>query len=217
MPKIDLHTHSIASPDGSITMNQYKTALDSKKLDVIAITDHNRIDFAVKTQQELGSDRIIVGQEITTKQGDIVGLFLTEAIPADLDVEVAVSLIKKQRGLVYIPHPFETIRSGITMENLEKIKVHVAIIEAPNGRSLQPHNATATNWAANNNVAVVGSSDAHRAGALGKTYTETLIVPTKENLVQALKNANIRFRKPSISDLLAPKFNRLSGRKGKMS
>ncbi len=81
MIKTDLHTHSAASPDGSITVNQYKETLAKQTLDCIAITDHNRIDFALSLQQVLGPEKIIVGEEISTKQGDIIGLFLTKLVP----------------------------------------------------------------------------------------------------------------------------------------
>ncbi|HLF66947.1 MAG TPA: PHP domain-containing protein, partial [Gammaproteobacteria bacterium] len=63
MYKIDLHTHSTASPDGGITADQYAHALSTNLLDVIAVTDHNHIDFALGLQKQLG-DRIIVGEEI---------------------------------------------------------------------------------------------------------------------------------------------------------
>ena len=61
MIKIDLHTHSTASKDGGITKEQYHEALKHKLLDVVAITDHGRIDFALELQQDLGN-KIIVGK-----------------------------------------------------------------------------------------------------------------------------------------------------------
>src|SRR5882757_5862760 len=99
MIKIDLHTHSVASPDGSLTAVHYQRALG--RLDVIAVTDHNRIDFAQKLQTELG-ERIIVGEEITTLEGEIVGLYLQTLIPAGLSVVETVRQIHAQGALVYI-------------------------------------------------------------------------------------------------------------------
>ena len=69
--RIDLHTHSIASPDGSITLVDYSEILKTKVLDFIAITDHDRVDFALYAQKQLG-DQIIVGEEITTSEDVIV-------------------------------------------------------------------------------------------------------------------------------------------------
>jgi Predicted metal-dependent phosphoesterases (PHP family) len=74
MYKVDLHTHSIASPDGSLNEDNYRKMLETGRLDCIAVTDHNTIAFAKELHANLG-DRIIVGEEITTLDGEIIGLF----------------------------------------------------------------------------------------------------------------------------------------------
>lgn len=185
-------------------MDAYKNST----LDCIAITDHNRIDFALQAQKKLGKEKIIVGEEITTAEGEIVGLYLKQVIPAGLTAKETATAVKNQGGLVYIPHPFETVRQGIKMEVLESIKASVDIIEAPNGRSLQSRDATALAWAEKNGVAVAGSSDAHRAKALGRTYTLLQEPIQKESLVTALLNGTTIYKKPRILDLTAPKYNR---------
>jgi len=210
MIKIDLHTHSIVSPDGGITAEQYRQALDIKKLDVIAITDHNRIDFALKMHTELGPEKIIVGEEINTNQGEIIGLFLNELVEPNQEINVTIEKIKSQGGLVYIPHPFETVRSGITRETLDQIKDDVDMIEGANGRAyFQNFGPDAHTWARLNNVASFASSDAHRAKALGKTYTELSELPTPSNLCELTKTARKFYNRPSLADILAPKLNRL--------
>jgi predicted metal-dependent phosphoesterase TrpH len=74
MYKIDLHTHSSASSDGGITADQYSKIISQNILDYVAITDHNKVSFAMKLSEELG-DKIIVGEEIMTSEGEIIGLF----------------------------------------------------------------------------------------------------------------------------------------------
>ena len=108
MFRIDLHTHSLGSPDGAITTNQYRKVLLSGRLDYIAITDHDDTNFAKSVKKALGaelSDRIIVGQEITTKAGELIGLFLTQTVPAGLTLRETAKAIHQQGGLVYVPHP----------------------------------------------------------------------------------------------------------------
>src|SRR5215467_13245977 len=100
---IDLHTHSIISQDGGITASQYEKVLQSGMLDCIAITDHNETSFARIMQKKLG-DRIIVGEEIETTEGEIIGLYLHETIPGGISVDEAIASIKHQGGLVYVPH-----------------------------------------------------------------------------------------------------------------
>jgi predicted metal-dependent phosphoesterase TrpH len=210
MIKVDLHTHSTASKDGGITPDQYRRALDSGLLDCIAITDHNLIEFAVKLQHELGEDKIIVGEEITTKQGDIIGLFLEESIQAGLDISEAIEQIKKQNGVVYLPHPFETVRSGVQEIDLSPVEKLIDIVESANGRAyLQNKGPQAHAWARIRSLATFASSDAHRAGGLGKTYTLLKEIPTRETIVELAHSGRKQYHRPSLADILAPKLNRL--------
>lgn len=212
MYKVDLHTHSSASPDGGITAEQYKKVLDGGILDAIAVTDHNTIAFAQQLHTELG-DRIIVGEEIMTTQGEIIGLFLTSLVPAGLNPLETVKHIKDQGGIVYIPHPFETIRKGMGAQSLESIADYVDIVEVCNGRAfLQNRSSTAVVWARLNNIDAAASSDAHGQKGLGKTYSDLPEMPTKETLLTVLDRAVLRTGHPSIPALLYPKYHRLRKR-----
>lgn len=210
MLKVDLHTHSEASPDGGITSEQYAEAVNNGTLDCIAITDHNRIDYAVKVQAKLGKDKIIIGEEISTKQGEIVGLFLSKNVTPGQDINQSIQDIKSQGGLVYIPHPFETVRSGITEQTLDRIRKDVDIIEVSNGRAIfQNYGPQAFVWAKKHQVSTAASSDAHRASALGKTYTQIIGAPSAKNLVKQLQTPRLKYAKPSLFDIIAPKLNRI--------
>jgi predicted metal-dependent phosphoesterase TrpH len=215
MIKVDLHTHSIASKDGRITELQYRQVLEKGLLDCIAITDHNRIDFAQKLQTELGAERIIVGEEITTKQGDVIGLFLTEEIPAGLELVAAVDAIQAQGGLVYVPHPFETVRSGLQATDLHTIEKSVSLVESANGRAyFQNRGPEAHAWARMRELATYASSDAHCAGGLGKTYTQLKERPTVDNLEELAHTGRKIYHRPNINDILAPKLNRIGKKIG---
>ncbi len=210
MIKIDLHNHSIKSPDSNITERQYKLALKNSILDCIAITDHNEIEFAQNMNKKLG-DSIIVGEEIATKQGEIIGLFLSKLIEPNLAIDTTIKKIKSQGGLVYVPHPFETVRSGISRETLYKIVEKVDIIESSNGRAVfQNYGAEAEVIAKNSNIPHAASSDAHRAGALGKTFTFIESTPkSPKELLLMLDEAKLVYKRPSLFDVIAPKSNRL--------
>lgn len=210
MVKVDFHTHSVLSPDGNISAEQYRQVLESGTLDCIAITDHDTIEFAVELQSELGKDRIIIGEEISTEQGDIIGLFLEKAIAPQPTVDAAVEAIKTQGGIVYIPHPFETIRSGVKEDDLKRIEKQVDIIESANGRAyFQNYGPQAHTWARMHNIPAFASSDAHRSGTLGKTYSSLQDTPTAENIRELVKTARKTYARPSLLDILAPKLNRL--------
>jgi len=207
MYKLDLHSHSIASPDGGITMDQYSHALSTNVLDVIAITDHNRIDFATLAQAQLG-DRIIVGEEIMTTSGEIIGLYLTEPIQQGHSPLETVKQIKDQGGLVYIPHPFESIRKGLHPGVLEELLDYIDIIEVCNGRAfLQNRSAQTVIWARLNHVISAASSDAHGIRGLGKTYTRIKQLPTRDDLVTILSHGTPVTDRPGIRSLLYPKYH----------
>lgn len=212
MYKIDLHTHSSASPDGGITAAQYQQALERGTIDVVAVTDHNSIALGQALQQQLG-DRIIVGEEIMTTHGEIIGLYLEQAIPGGLSPEETIRQIKDQQGLVYIPHPFETVRKGVSPQTLEAIADYVDIIEVCNGRAfLQNRSAQTVVWARLNSVPAAASSDAHGIKGLGRTYTDIEDMPTRETLAGLLDKGVLRTGQPSIQALLYPKYHRLRKR-----
>lgn len=212
MFKVDLHTHSSVSPDGGIRPEQYQHALSTGLLDSIAVTDHNRIDMAEALHKQLG-EQIIVGEEIMTTHGEIVGLFLDRLVPPGLSPEETVKQIKDQGGLVYIPHPFETVRKGLAPDILESIADFVDIIEVCNGRAfLQNRSAQAVVWAKLNSKDAAASSDAHGYKGLGRTFSDLPEMPNKDNLLELLDRAVLRTGHPSLQALLYPKYHRLRKR-----
>src|SRR6185437_1772474 len=176
--RIDLHTHSIISQDGGITAAQYEKILQSGELDCIAITDHNETSFARIMQKKLG-ERIIIGEEISTPEGEIIGLYLQETIPGDIDLDEAVASIKYQGGLVYIPHPFERIRKGLKSSSMERIKSDIDIVEVFNGRGrFRGKPKLAQKFAQEYHFPQAASSDAHGSKGLGFTSSNLTDFPT---------------------------------------
>ncbi len=214
MPKVDLHTHSVASTDGGLTAIQYQKVLDGGKLDAVAITDHNRIDFATFMHEQLG-DLIIIGEEIMTLQGEIVGLYLTKPIQPHLTAGQTMSQIKDQGGLVYIPHPFETVRKALDPASMEELQDQIDIIEVCNGRVFAQNRARrAIVWSKLNHVPGAASSDAHGWHGIGKTFTDIASLPTRENLVELLKSGVPVTDRPSLRALLYPNYHRFRRRLG---
>ena len=209
MFKVDLHTHSTASPDGGISTDQYQKAIDQNLLDCIAITDHNRIDFATRMKRLLG-DHIVVGEEIMTSAGEIIGLFLSQAISPGLSPEETIKQIKDQHGLVYIPHPFETVRHGLHPAVIEQLVSQIDIVEIYNGRAFaQNRGAQAVVWAKLNHLVGVASSDAHGYLGLGKTYTDVPTMPSSSDMMEVLAGSTPIISKPTVRELLYPSYHRL--------
>lgn len=208
MLKLDLHTHSVASPDGGISEAQYMKVLDRGLLDCIAITDHNRIDFAQHMHNTHGK-AIIVGEEIMSSLGEVVGLFLQEKVLPGLSPKDTMQAIRDQGGLVYIPHPLETVRKGLSLQTLEELADLIDIVEICNGRAFfQNRSKQAVVWTHLNHKTAAVSSDAHGYHGLGATYTGVNKLPTARSLLHELASGVHMTDRPGIRALLYPKFHR---------
>lgn len=209
---VDLHTHSIASPDGGLALEDYARMLRTGPLTHIAITDHNRIDFAQTAHARLGA-AIIVGEEIATTGGEIIGLFLRTPVPAGLPLDEAVRQIHAQNGLVYVPHPFETVRRGVNPHALDSIADMVDIVETHNGRALfQNRGRQAEAWAAAHECATAASSDAHGRRGWGTAYSGIAAAPNAAMLVSLLHSGVRHAGTVGVRGAFYPKYNRLRKR-----
>jgi predicted metal-dependent phosphoesterase TrpH len=211
MYKTDLHTHSLASPDGSLSLADYR-ALLADGLDYIAVTDHDTVEFALHAQQVLGT-QIIVGEEVSTQEGEIIGLFLRERIPPGRHCQETARLIHQQGGLVYVPHPMETVRSGLPEAALDKLAPQIDVVEGYNGRAVfQNRSAVVKQWAVAHRLPVTAASDAHGRAGWGRAYTVLPKPPTAQNLPALLAEAELVEQSVGWQGVLYPKWNRL--RKG---
>lgn len=209
MIKLDLHTHSIASHDGGIKPEEYMEILEKGILDYIAITDHDTIEVARNLHASLG-DHIIIGEEIMSNQGELIGLFLTEVVKPGMTALATARAITDQGGLVYIPHPFETVRKGLSREVMDLLIKEVDIVEIHNARALfQNRGPEATTWARLADKRVAASSDAHGKRGLGTSYTNIQKAPTTKNLLGQLRTAHLAVERPPYHSLLYPKYHRI--------
>jgi hypothetical protein len=142
-------------------------------LNAIAITDHNTIAGALKMERT-APFYVIVGEEILTLSGEVIGLFLNEEIPPFLSAKETMVRIKAQGGLVCIPHPFDRLRPHFAIHHdLEELLPYIDIIEVFNSRSiLKRHNAKACQLARSYGLLSSAGSDAHTPGEIGNAYVE---------------------------------------------
>ncbi|GAG02442.1 unnamed protein product, partial [marine sediment metagenome] len=135
MLKADLHTHTYFSPDSLTSPEKYVQACVNRRINCVAVTDHNAIDGALAVEK-LATFKVIIGEEVESAEGEIIGLFLQEEVPPSLGSEETVERIKGQGGLVCIPHPFDRFRGEHLAEAaLMRILPQVDIIEALNART----------------------------------------------------------------------------------
>jgi len=142
-------------------------------INCVAVADHGTIAGALKLKQ-IAPFKVIVAEEILTPPGELMGLFLTEAVPSGLPPEQTIARIKSQGGLVGIPHPLGRAPLQNSTKLLsEKILSQVDIIEVFNSRTPFPNNPTKA-WELVNKYGLASSagSDAHTVGEIGKAYVE---------------------------------------------
>ena len=173
--RLDCHLHTVASGDAVLTVEQLGERARVAGLDAVCITDHNLTAAAVAAaaRDDLGI-RVIVGEEVRTPSGDVIGLFLTERIPYVLPLAEVVARIRDQGGLVYVPHPFDPVRSSIgrvlpslcAAGDVDVIEVFNAKVED------QAYNDKAAAVAAEFGIAAAVGSDAHDADGVGAAYQD---------------------------------------------
>src|SRR5258705_13077684 len=100
-----MHTHSEASPDSRTKVAEQARAVRAANIDVICATDHNTIEGALRLRELADGFRVIVGEEVSSRDGEIIGLFLDKPVPRGLSAEETIGRIHDQGGLVSVPHP----------------------------------------------------------------------------------------------------------------
>lgn len=168
-------------------------------INCLAVTDHNTIAGALDIQR-VAPFKIIVGEEIYTRQGEIMGLFLTEEIPRGLSLEESVARIKAQGGLVGVPHPFDRWRpSTLERSALGTLLPHLDIIEVFNARTtFNSPNHEARQFAVGHGLPMTAGSDAHTPFEIGKTYMEMEDFSDKTGFLSRLAGARIVGKRSSF-------------------
>jgi len=193
--KIDLHCHSEASPDCSSPFEEIPERCVEAGVAVQAITDHDRIDGAERVRDHARSMEadvtIIIGEEVMTTEGEIVGLFLEKPIPPDLFPDEAVQRIQAQGGLVLLPHGFDPLKTyRLKPSARERIASSIQIVETFNARISAPRwNRAAVVWAEERGALMSAGSDAHTLADIGSAWVEVAreSIEGPADLLDALK------------------------------
>lgn len=191
---IDLHCHTSASFDSLAAPAAIIRTAAQRGLTHLAITDHDRIDAALEAVSRAAETprlTILVGQEIRTTAGDLIGVFLREAVPPGLSPTEAIAAVREQGGLVGIAHPFDRFRGSLGQAEAQEFEgwaSQVDWIEAWNARlMLGDGNERAQALATRLGIAGVAVSDAHTTMEVGIASTTLTGDPgTPEGLRAAL-------------------------------
>ena len=183
--RADTHVHTLYSGIGKYgllrfpeSITQPEKMVDSarkKGLDIICITDHNAMGGAVIAEnyaKKFDDIEVVKGEEVSTADGEVVGLWMTEEIPAGLSIEETIDRIREQGGLTIAPHPFSFHVPGLGDRVFD---VDLDGIETLNGGHIDRYsNAMASAVAKRfpGRWAEIGSSDSHSISTFGYSWTE---------------------------------------------
>jgi predicted metal-dependent phosphoesterase TrpH len=189
---LDLHCHTSASFDCLASPASQVRAAASRGLTHLAITDHDRIDGALRARDAAPAGlNVIVGEEIRTADGDLIAVFLERAVAPGRPARETIEEVRAQGGLVGIPHPFDRFRGSMLRDpRLEAMGALVDWVEAHNARVVGGGgNERAATFAGEMGLPGVAASDAHSTLEVGVAYTVVEVDPsTPEGLLAALTN-----------------------------
>jgi len=203
--RLDLHVHTEYSFDGRIPIDKLVDICISKGLTGVAVTDHNTIEGALRLKEIIPEGFVlIVGEEILTDSGELIGYFLETPIPKGLSVDETIDRIKQQGGLVCVPHPFDRFRkSRLDANVLTRIIDKVDMIEGFNSRVILPlDNRRAMKFAKLHNLPVTAGSDAHAEFELGRTYVEMMAFNNSDEFLRNLRTAKLVTHRTGVSSHL---------------
>lgn len=213
---IDLHMHTSHSWDCATDPAALLHVAREVGLTAVAVTDHNEISGALACA-ELADEygiQVIVGEEVKTAQGEVIGLFLTERIEPGLSWHETIERIRAQDGLVYVPHPFDRLHTIPDVHLLRDTLDEIDAFETYNARlAFEQYNRDAERFARKYNLIEGAGSDAHVVQGLGTAAVHMPAWDDKESFLLALSQGEILKRPKSLLYLQGLKWvNDLTGR-----
>jgi hypothetical protein len=199
---VDLHMHTDHSSDCATPVDVLLATARDQGLGAIAVTDHNEISGALdaRAKAEEYGVKVIVGEEVmTAHQGEVIGLFIREKIARGMTLGETIAEIRRQGGLVYVPHPFDRMHSVPDYEHLLDVVEDVDAIEVFNPRIAIPaYNEEAVRFAGKYRIVGGAGSDAHVAQGLGSLRIRMRDFDGPEEFLASLADADIVGRPSSL-------------------
>lgn len=207
---VDLHMHTDHSGDCATPVEVLLDAARKQGLGAIAVTDHNEVSGAHEAAAKAAEYgvKIIIGEEVkTADQGEVIGLFIEEKIPKGVTLQEAIADIRRQGGLVYVPHPFDRMHSVPDYEHMLDIVDDIDAVEVFNPRvAISSFNEEAARFAAKYRMVAGAGSDSHVAQGLGSVRLTMRDFDGPEEFLASLADAEIRTKSGTLVYVQALKF-----------
>jgi predicted metal-dependent phosphoesterase TrpH/glycosyltransferase involved in cell wall biosynthesis len=205
---VDLHMHTDHSYDCATPVEVLLAEARARGLGAIAITDHNEVSGALAARELADGLNVIVAEEVkTADQGEVIGLFIEEKIPRGLTLQETIAEIKRQGGLVYVPHPFDRMHSVPDYKHLLDVLDSIDAIEVFNPRvAIMEFNDEAVRFAAKYRIPAGAGSDAHVPQGLGSVRIRMREFNGPDEFLESLRDADIVRNPASLLYVQALKF-----------
>ncbi|NLE22851.1 MAG: glycosyltransferase [Actinobacteria bacterium] len=190
----DFHVHSHHSKDCVMPVADILERAREVGLDVVAITDHDSAEGGLEAREiaDRYGVRVIVGEEVKTSEGEVIGLFLERTIPGGLSFAETISLIKEQGGIVYVPHPFDRLHTIPSPAVLRENVTDIDVVEVFNSRLAFPgFNELAERFAQRYRLPAAAGSDAHVLQGIGTSLCGMDDFTGPDDFVAALAESRI--------------------------
>lgn len=215
--EVDLHMHTDHSGDCATPVDVLLQTARDRGLGAIAITDHNEVSGALearKIAEQMGDIKVIVAEEVkTAEQGEVIGLFLEEKIPKGLTMAETIAEIRRQGGLVYVPHPFDRFHSVPDYEHLLDIVEEIDLLEVFNPRvAVTAFNEEAVRFATKYRIVPAAGSDSHVAQGLGSVRQRIHDFEGPAEFLEAMRDADITRKHKNLVYVQTLKFLQTTGR-----
>jgi predicted metal-dependent phosphoesterase TrpH len=189
--KVDLHIHTSYSPDSFTSLQALLHKAGERGLDRVAITDHNTINGALEAYK-MDPEHVIVGEEIDTGNGEILGYYIKENIPAGLPPREVIRRLREQEAFISVSHPFDPRRVRWSLKELEELAPLVDAFEIFNGRCYNAtSNAQSMAFCRKHNLPGTVGSDSHVLLEVGRSYLELPWFVDAEGMRETIANAKM--------------------------
>ena len=205
----DFHVHSHHSKDCAMPVADILERAREVGLDVIAITDHDSAAGGLEARElaDRYGVRVIVGEEVKSSEGEVIGLFLERTIPGGLTFADTVAAIREQGGIVYVPHPFDRLHTIPSPQVLRANVADIDVVEVFNSRLAFPgFNELAERFAQRYRIPAAAGSDAHVLPGIGTALCGIDDFTGPADFVEALAESRIVRRPSSLIYLQSLKF-----------
>lgn len=202
--KTVFHVHTDYSDDSNLSLDCLVHEARERGVGCVAVTDHDSIEGALTLADRVGDDlRVIVGEEISTRDGHLIGLFLRDLVEPGMSVRQTAEAIREQGGLVVVPHPYNRLFHCSLGDRVYDILDLIDAVEVANAQNLSPlPNRRSARFARRHGFPAVVGTDVHHRGYLDTCYQ---IMPGFEGpsgFVTSLGRARLHVRSHPLSYFL---------------